>query len=404
MRIAYGAGHGGFGVTPGKRSPAGEYEWDFNNEVAVAFAKEMKNYNVKLMRTDDPTGKTDVLLKTRTDEANNWGADLYISFHHNAFQSKWGNHGGTETFYHAGSADGKKLAQLVQNAQLKAYGLRDRGIKTDNLHITRETRMVAVLCEGGFMDSNTDIKKLRDKKVLQTAGKEIAHAVAEYLGLKKGSGSTASKPSKPSNPSKPSTPKPTGKLGLVDWMKSKKMDSSFANRKKLAGQHGIKNYTGTASQNTTLLAKLQSGSKPSKPNPSKPKPSTGDIKAGSKVKIKSNAGNYSRTTTTIPTKHKNKLYTIQQVGKDDVLIKELYSWVKKSDLVGQTSTSTSTSKSKTLKSGSRVKIKSSAGKYSRANVTIPAKHKNKTYTVQQVGKNDVLIKELYSWVRKVDVQ
>src|SRR5699024_386949 len=63
-----------------------------------------------------------------------------------------------------------------------------------------------------------------------------------------------------------STSKPTGNLGLVDWMKSKKMDSSFNNRAKLAKQHGIKNYTGTASQNTQLLAKLQGGSKPTTSN------------------------------------------------------------------------------------------------------------------------------------------
>ncbi len=34
----------------------------------------------------------------------------------------------------------------------------------------------------------------------------------------------------------------------------------MANRKKLAQANGIKNYTGTASQNTTLLNKLRGGS------------------------------------------------------------------------------------------------------------------------------------------------
>src|SRR5699024_9462829 len=142
----------------------------------------------------------------RTGAANKAKADLYLSFHHNAYQSKWGNHGGTETFYHAGSATGKKLAQAVQDAAMKAYGLTDRGIKTANLHITRETSMPAVLLEGGFMDSNVDIKKLRDKKVLQEAGRLVAGAVAKFLGLSKGSGQkpveppkTDEKPTKKSN-------------------------------------------------------------------------------------------------------------------------------------------------------------------------------------------------------------
>ncbi|MCR2821857.1 M23 family metallopeptidase [Lederbergia panacisoli] len=59
----------------------------------------------------------------------------------------------------------------------------------------------------------------------------------------------------------------------------------------------------------------------------------GDFKVGQKVKIKSKAKKYSRSTVSIPSKYKNKSYTIQQVGNDDVLIKELYSWVKKEDLL-----------------------------------------------------------------------
>ncbi|HBL8325682.1 TPA: M15 family metallopeptidase [Listeria monocytogenes] len=60
-----------------------------------------------------------------------------------------------------------------------------------------------------------------------------------------------------SNSSKPSAN--TNSLGLVDYMNMNKLDSSFANRKKLAAKYGIKNYSGTASQNTTLLAKLKAG-------------------------------------------------------------------------------------------------------------------------------------------------
>ena len=135
------------------------------------------------MRTDDKTGKIDVPLKTRTDKANNWGADIYISFHHNALAGKWGDHTGTETYYYQGSKKGQELAKLVQGAIVKAYGLRSRGLKTNNLHITRETNMPAVLIEGGFMDSTIDIVKLRDDKVLENAGRYVAQAVAKYAGI-----------------------------------------------------------------------------------------------------------------------------------------------------------------------------------------------------------------------------
>lgn len=182
MKVFYGAGHGKY--TPGKRSPDGEPEWSFNNEVAVAFAKQMKKYkSVTLYRTDDPTGKTDVPLNERTNKANRANADFYISFHHNAYKNHWGNWTGVETYYYKTSTKGRELARIIQSSLVKAYNLKDRGIKTANLHITRETTMPAILVEGGFMDSTIDIKQLRNKKTLHKAGTLIAEAVADYFHL-----------------------------------------------------------------------------------------------------------------------------------------------------------------------------------------------------------------------------
>ena len=46
---------------------------------------------------------------------------------------------------------------------------------------------------------------------------------------------------------------------IVDYLKSVGQDSSYVARKKLADQYGIQNYTGTASQNISLLNTLKSG-------------------------------------------------------------------------------------------------------------------------------------------------
>ena len=51
---------------------------------------------------------------------------------------------------------------------------------------------------------------------------------------------------------------------LVGYLESKKINSSFANRKKLAAKHDVKNYTGTAAQNNSLLAKLKDTEKDKK--------------------------------------------------------------------------------------------------------------------------------------------
>src|SRR5690606_34781216 len=64
-------------------------------------------------------------------------------------------------------------------------GLRNRGLKKADFHMVRESKMPAILIEGGFMDSTVDIKKMRDDKVLDAVGKAIAEALAVYFGLKK---------------------------------------------------------------------------------------------------------------------------------------------------------------------------------------------------------------------------
>ena len=46
---------------------------------------------------------------------------------------------------------------------------------------------------------------------------------------------------------------------IVDGLKSVGVNSSYDNRKKIAQADGIKNYTGTATQNTELLNKLKKG-------------------------------------------------------------------------------------------------------------------------------------------------
>jgi len=187
MKIGVCAGHGY--NTSGKRTPDGEREWTFNDIMLDAFIAQMKLYqNVTINRYDDPTGKTDVPLATRTAKANADKVDLYISFHHNANTGKWGSWTGTEVHVYKNTATTStayKLAAKLAPVIANKYGLKNRGIKKTNLHITRETHMPAILIEGGFMDSTIDIKKLRNKTVLQNVGKAVADTVAAFYGLKK---------------------------------------------------------------------------------------------------------------------------------------------------------------------------------------------------------------------------
>lgn len=171
--------------TPGKRSPDGEREWTFNNEIASGFEARMIQYkDAKVERVDDRTGVVDVALAERVKKAVNLGGKAYISFHHNAYLGVWGSHGGTETFTKVNpNAASLALANAVHPALVKGYGLRDRGIKYTNWQVINHHHMPAVLIEGGFMDSTTDIQVLRKKEKLRTAGALVADAVAKHYSL-----------------------------------------------------------------------------------------------------------------------------------------------------------------------------------------------------------------------------
>ena len=185
VKIALDAGHGIH--TAGKRTPDGEREWSFNDKVLRACVAKLSKYQgVEIKRLDDSTGQSDVPLSARTNLANLWKADALVSIHHNANSGKWGVHGGVETYVQEKTASkaSKDLAALVQPLIVKVMGLRNRGVKESNLHMLRESRMPAILTEGGFMDSTTDIGAMRSDAKLKAQGEAIADGLVAYFKLK----------------------------------------------------------------------------------------------------------------------------------------------------------------------------------------------------------------------------
>jgi len=189
--VSIGAGHAGFGVTPGKRGPDGKYEWNWNNAVVLAAIEHLvSNYkNVRVIRVDDPTGRTDVGLTARANRANLAKADIHIDVHHNAMGGTWfAGPGGIETFVMqplSANPSSHRLAKEIHPRIVKAMGLRDRGIKSANFAMLRQTKMPAVLTEGGFMDSRVDRKEM-DKPIRTLAqGIAISEGAGAYGSLVK---------------------------------------------------------------------------------------------------------------------------------------------------------------------------------------------------------------------------
>ena len=164
FKIALNAGHGHF--TPGKRclkslDPNETREWDLNSRICNKIEEKLSKYDgYELIRLDDRTGETNVALRTRTDSANKFGADFYLSIHHNG-GINGGSGGGIMAYTYTSVNDETKSWQkelydsLIRYTGLK--GDRSNPLAKADLHECRESKMPAVLMECGFMDSSTDV-------------------------------------------------------------------------------------------------------------------------------------------------------------------------------------------------------------------------------------------------------
>ena len=192
FKIALNAGHGL--NTAGKRclaslDPNETREWQLNSRICNKIEDKLKSYDgYELIRLDDTTGKTDVALKTRTNKANEFGADFYLAIHHNAGVNG-GNGGGVMSFvYTKASAQSKEWQKELYNAIIKNTGLkgnRATPITSANLHEVRETKMPAVLIECGFMDSATDVPIILTEEYADKVATACVEVLAEKGGLNK---------------------------------------------------------------------------------------------------------------------------------------------------------------------------------------------------------------------------
>lgn len=183
MKIALDAGHGL--NTAGKQTPDGVREWKLNDRVAYFLAEYLKGY-ATTFRVDDTTGKTDVALNARRNNAVNKGANLLISIHHNAYNGKWNDVTGVEVYRHTlySHKQAKELTSKLAEAISKETGLKNRGAKRALFGVIATSKIPCILCEGGFMDSRNDNKVITSEEGQKAYAKAVADTIISYYGLK----------------------------------------------------------------------------------------------------------------------------------------------------------------------------------------------------------------------------
>jgi len=203
-KIFIDAGHNPTGTFNTGAVGNGMTEQDIVFDVAKEMEKLLRgDFDVRLSRPSPDTvlGTNNAsAINVRSQMANAWGADIFISIHVNA-----GGGTGSETFFFDGGNDARsvasnKLSWVVADTYAREMGLRNRGAKPDTqthlraIGVLRNTRMPATLVELAFIDSpqpNPDVG------ILASFRPEMAEALAKgiyaYFGMEFGQGNADGK-------------------------------------------------------------------------------------------------------------------------------------------------------------------------------------------------------------------
>ncbi|CEQ01745.1 sporulation-specific N-acetylmuramoyl-L-alanine amidase CwlC [[Clostridium] sordellii] len=173
-KVYIDAGHGG------NDSGAVGINNAFEKNITLSVAKKVEvllkkqNIEVRMSRSSDITRS----LSFRSQDANAWKANCFISIHCNSAASMAS---GLETFCYKFKY--RQLADNIHNQLLadKLY-TKNRGVKEGNHHVTRETNMSACLIELGFINHPDDLKLMLNKQ--DEFAISIAKGICKHLGVK----------------------------------------------------------------------------------------------------------------------------------------------------------------------------------------------------------------------------
>lgn len=158
-----------------------EQDLVFRIGVELADILRAEGYDVRLSR---PTADTQLgtsnatALAARVNEANDWGADYFISLHANA--SELAGASGSEALVFNLNSEAAELAEDILEELSDTTGLPNRGVtQRMNLYVLRRTRMPAVLVELGFITNPGDAALMANSPQLFSLG--VANGITEYL-------------------------------------------------------------------------------------------------------------------------------------------------------------------------------------------------------------------------------
>ncbi len=185
VKIYIDQGHNPRGFNTGAEGN-GYYEQDISYDIGVRLYNLLNsnpNFTARLSRPTPDTvlgSSNSSSLTARVRDANEWGADVFISLHTNAAVNP--NATGAEALvYSTTSAVAAPLAEDILYELTLLTGLRNRGIiARPGLYVLRRTAMPAVLVEMGFITNPVDADLMANSPQLFARG--IYRGILDYYG------------------------------------------------------------------------------------------------------------------------------------------------------------------------------------------------------------------------------
>jgi len=160
MKICIDAGHSG-PVEPGACGN-GLRESDITLSVSKLLKDKLTaaGHDVLLTRNGDVNND---YLTWRAEFANDWGADIFISIHCNAFGEP-SAHGAECWIAQRHSDNSERLAHCILDRLANQMDLADRGVKQSNFTVLTATDMPAVLVELAFISNPVEAGMLANNQ------------------------------------------------------------------------------------------------------------------------------------------------------------------------------------------------------------------------------------------------
>ncbi|MEF9935003.1 MAG: N-acetylmuramoyl-L-alanine amidase [Clostridium sp.] len=177
MKIFLDPGHGGH-----DNGAVNKYLNEKNINLIVATKVNdiltKKGFQVKPSRIND----TFISLDDRCNSANSWGANLFISIHHNA-----GGGVGCEVIHSIVNGKGRNLAKCIADEFVKLgqklrkiYCKKDPSTGKDYYLVIRKTKMPSIITEYAFIDSD-DYLNINSNDKLYKEANAIALGICNFL-------------------------------------------------------------------------------------------------------------------------------------------------------------------------------------------------------------------------------